>query len=182
MKELTRTAIVTGGGRGIGKAVVDRLAKDGFAVIFTYEKDDEAARVVETFHSNAGHTVKAVKADQGDTAAIASLFNVASEWFPAGDGRFLDALVCSAGVIEHAPIETVTPEMFDRVMTVNARGTFFTLQQAGRAMRDNGRIVCISTIGTAWPSPGEAVYAGSKAAVEQFARVSSREWGRRVSA
>ena len=176
MIERMRTAIVTGGGRGIGKAIVDRLVKDGFSVVFTYEKDDDAARAVETLHKDAGHTVKAFKADQADIGAVASLFKDASVWFGQGDSPFLDTLVCSAGIIEHAPIENVTPEMFDRVMAVNARGTFFTLQQAGRIMRDNGRIVCISTIGTAWPSPGEAVYAASKAAIEQFARIASREW------
>lgn len=179
MLERKRSAIVTGGGRGIGKAIVDRLADDGFAVMFTYKSDDNAARSVEEFHRNAGHTVRAVRADQADIGSVASLFQTASAWFGEGDGPFLDALVCSAGIIEHAPIEAVTPEMFDRVMAVNARGAFFTMQQAGHAMRENGRIVCISTIGTTWPSAGEAVYAASKAAVEQFARVASREWGAR---
>lgn len=179
MLERKRSAIVTGGGRGIGKAIVDRLAEDGFAVMFTYRSDDTAARSVEKSHRGAGRTVRAVRADQSDIAAVASLFQTASAWFGESEGPFLDVLVCSAGIIEHAPIETVTPEMFDRVMAVNARGTFFTMQEAGRAMRDNGRVVCISTIGTAWPSSGEAVYAASKAAVEQFARVASRELGAR---
>lgn len=64
-------------------------------------------------------------------------------------------------------------------MAINARGAFFAIQHAAKLMRDGGRIVNISTIGTAYPSAGEAVYAASKAAVEQFARVASRELGGR---
>lgn len=179
MIEHKRSAIVTGGGRGIGKAIVDRLAEDGFAVMFTYQSDENAARSVEKSHQDAGRAVRAFRADQADIDAVSSLFQTASAWFGKNDGPFLDVLVCSAGIIEHAPIESITPEMFDRVMGINARGTLFTMQQAGHAMRENGRVVCISTIGTAWPSAGEAVYAASKAAVEQFARVASREWGAR---
>lgn len=179
MLKAKRSAIVTGGGRGIGKAIVDRLAADDFAVLFTYQGDEAAAHAVEKSHRETGRRVRAVRADQADLEAVAELFQTAAAWFGADEAAFLDVLVCSAGVIEHAPIEAVTPERFDHVMSVNARGVFFTLQQAGRVLRDNGRVVCISTIGTAWPSPGEAVYAASKAAVEQFARVASREWGAR---
>lgn len=174
-----RSAIVTGGGRGIGRAIVERLAADGFAVLFTYRSDAAAAHALEAEQQATGHRVQAVQADQADFAAVETLFQTAAAWFGAGEGPFLDALVCSAGIIEHAPIDAVTPDLFDRVMATNARGAFFTLQQAGRVLRDNGRVVCISTIGTAWPSPGEAVYAASKAALEQFARVASREWGPR---
>ncbi len=64
-------------------------------------------------------------------------------------------------------------------MGVNARGTFLTLQQAVPRLRDGARIITISTVGTHWPSPGEAIYAASKAAVEQLTRVASRELGHR---
>lgn len=179
MNDYQRSAIVTGGSRGIGKSIVDRLAEDGLKVIFTYRSNEAAARAVEKAHRDAGRSVKAVRADQADPGAVAALFRTAAERFGKGEGPFLDVLVCSAGIIEHAPIEAIAPEIFDRVMGVNARGVLFTMQQAGRVLRDNGRVICISTIGTAWPSPGEAVYAASKAAVEQFARVASREWGAR---
>ncbi len=178
MSERLKTAIVTGGSRGIGRAIVDRLARDGFSVLFTYRQDDAAAAAVEHAHRACGHRVIACKADQSDASAIDALFEVASERFSA-KGQYLDAMVCSAGIIEHAPFDAVDPQLFDRIMSVNARGTFFTMQRGARVMKDGGRIVCVSSIGTAWPSPGEAIYAASKAAVEQFARVSSRELGAR---
>ncbi|HEY0685588.1 MAG TPA: SDR family oxidoreductase [Steroidobacter sp.] len=179
MTEHSPTAIVTGGSRGIGRAIVDRLARDGFSVLFTYRQDGAAAAAVEQAHRACGRRVTACKADQSSTHGIDLLFETASELFPRKTGRFLDAMVCSAGTVEHAPFDAVDPQLFDRVMSVNARGTFFTMQRGARAMRDGGRIVCVSSIGTAWPSPGEAIYAASKAAVEQFARVSSRELGAR---
>jgi len=179
MEKHSRTAIVTGGARGIGRAIVAELASKGFSVLFTYVKNDAAAAEVELFHRERQEQVRACKADQSDLGAIESLFEVAQDWFAPTDAAYLDALVCSAGVLEHAAIDQTSLEVFERVMSVNARGTFFTLQRAARSMKNNGRIVCISTIGTAWPSAGEAVYAASKAAVEQFVRVASRELGER---
>lgn len=95
----------------------------------------------------------------------------------------LRVLVANAGVFASAPIDQVDSDEWDRVMAINAKGTFFTVQHAARRIRDDGRIITVSTIGTAWPSPGEALYAASKATVEQITRVASRELGpRRITA
>lgn len=91
----------------------------------------------------------------------------------------LSALVHNAGVIDHAPIDELTPERFERVMAVNVRGAFLAVQAAARRMADGGRIVAVSSTSTAWPSADESVYAASKAAIEQLTRVASRELGRR---
>jgi 3-oxoacyl-[acyl-carrier protein] reductase len=179
MEKHSRTAIVTGGARGIGRAIVAELASKGFSVLFTYVKNDGAAADVESYHRQRQEEVRACKADQSDPGAIESLFAVARDWFASAGEPYLDALVCSAGVLEHASIDQTSLDLFERVMSVNTRGTFFTLQRAARSMKNDGRIVCISTVGTAWPSAGEAVYAASKAAVEQFVRVASRELGER---
>lgn len=75
------------------------------------------------------------------------------------------------------PISEASEADYDRVMAVNAKGPFFVLQHAATRMRTGGAIINMSTLGTAWPSPGEALYAASKAALEQFTRIASRELG-----
>ncbi|MDD7973924.1 SDR family oxidoreductase [Roseinatronobacter alkalisoli] len=179
MSDQKRIALVTGGGRGIGRAIVERLAKDGFSVAFTYRENETAAADLVAELEARGHNAKAICADIADIGKTPDMFDNVGAWGGGKDHGFLNVLVCSAGVIEHAPIDSIGPDFFDRVMSINARGTFFTMQQGARHMRDGGRMVCVSTIGTAWPSFGEAIYAASKAAVEQFCRVASRELGAR---
>ncbi|WP_158886738.1 SDR family oxidoreductase [Amycolatopsis anabasis] len=169
-KALTgKAAIVTGGSRGIGRAIVRRLTAEGADVVFGYRADAVAAKAVAA--ETGAH---AVRADLGEPDEVERLFAEAD----ARLGR-LDILVNNAGIIADAPIGEVTAELYDRVLAVNARGPFLALQQAARRMADGGRIVNISTMTTAWPSGGESVYAASKAALEQFGRVASRELGAR---
>lgn len=169
-----KAALVTGGSRGIGRAIVERLARDGAAVVFSYLGNraaaDEAVRRVE----DAGGSALAVQADQGSLADQAALFDTAEHHLGG-----LDILVNNAAVGMPAAILDVTEADYDRMMAVNAKGPFFAVQEAGRRLRDNGRIVNISTLNTALPSPGVAVYAASKAAVEQFTAVAAREFGGR---
>lgn len=165
-------AVVTGGSRGIGRAVVERLAGDGATVVFSYVADEGAARQVERA---CGGRAVAVRADAADPAQVERLFEEAGKVF----GGPLTALVSNAGVMDHTPVDAVTPEAFERVMAVNVRGAFLAVRAAAARMADGGRIVTISSTGTAWPSPGESLYAASKAAVEQLTRVASRELGRR---
>ncbi|MEU9576866.1 SDR family oxidoreductase [Streptomyces chilikensis] len=171
-----QAVLVTGGSRGIGRAVVERLASDGATVVFSYVSDDRAARQVE--EECRGRAV-AVRADAADHGQMERLFTTADEVFADRSVGPLSALVNNAGVVDHAPVGELTPESFDRVMAVNARGAFLAVQAAARRMADGGRIVMISSTSTAWPSAGESVYAASKAAVEQLTRVASRELGRR---
>lgn len=119
---------------------------------------------------------------QHDLAAadrIAEAFTAADRTFAGAGIDGLNILVANAGVFTSAPIEHASLEEWDRVRAVNGRGTFLTLQHAAPRMSGGGRIITISTIGTAWPSPGEAIYAASKAVVEQLTRVASRELGPR---
>jgi 3-oxoacyl-[acyl-carrier protein] reductase len=162
-----KTAVVTGGSRGIGRAIVRRLAADGARVVFSFRQDKTAA---DALARELGDVV-AVRADQEDLASIEALFG------PVAGG--LDILVNNAAVNPHAPIRDITPELFDRAMTVNAKFPLLAMQRAGPLLRDGGRIISISTLNTAVPVPGIALYCASKAALEQFTKVAARELGPR---
>ncbi|HEY3753928.1 MAG TPA: SDR family oxidoreductase [Pseudonocardiaceae bacterium] len=166
-----KAAVVTGGARGIGRAIVMRLAADGASVVFSFASNQQAADDVVAAGQGRVH---AVRADQGDPADQRRLFEVAQERLGG-----LDILVNNAAISPPTPILAVTPEDYDRVMNVNARGPFFAIQHAGRVLRDGGRIINISTINTALPPPGGALYAASKAALELFSGVAAIEFGPR---
>ncbi|MEW2353578.1 SDR family oxidoreductase [Spirillospora sp. NPDC029432] len=162
-----KTALVTGGTRGIGRAIVRRLARDGARVVFGFKESRAAADELVRELDGA----VAVRADQEDPACVDALFE------PVAGG--LDILVNNAAVNAPAPIADVTAEEFDRVMTVNAKVPFLAMRRAGGVLRDGGRIVNISTLNTALPVPGLAMYSASKAALEQFTAVAAREYGER---
>jgi 3-oxoacyl-[acyl-carrier protein] reductase len=170
----SKTAVVTGGSRGIGRAIVERLAADGVRVVFSYVSNKEAAvEVVEAVRA-AGGEAHAVKADLGNIDEVRALFAAAESLV----GR-PDIVVNNAATGTPVSIVDVTEEEYDRVMNTNAKGTFFALQEAARRLLDGGRIVNISTVNTVLPAPSNALYQGSKGAIEQFTRVASRELGPR---
>jgi 3-oxoacyl-[acyl-carrier protein] reductase len=169
-----RVAIVTGASRGIGRAVAERLGRDGAAVVVNYAaRAERAAEVVESI-AHAGGRARAVAADVSDAAQVAALFDTAEEAFGG-----VDVLVNNAGTAVFKPTADVTDEEFDRVFGLNARGTFFALREAARRLRPNGRVVNVSTGGTAGSSPGGGLYTASKAAVEQFTSALAKELGPR---
>ncbi|GAA3770963.1 SDR family oxidoreductase [Streptomyces phyllanthi] len=170
-----RTAIVTGGSRGIGRAIVRRLATDGAAVVFSYGSDDTAARETVAEVTAAGGVVWAERAELTDLNQIEQLFLAADKHF----GSRLDILVNNAGTFVRTPIGSTTEADFDRQMAVNARAPFFAIQHAADRLADGGRIVNLSTVTTRWPRLQEAVYAASKAALEQFTWIATRELGGR---
>ena len=173
MKTLTgKTAVVTGASRGIGKAVALRLAADGASVVVNYRTGEkEALGVVDEIETGGGKAA-AVEADASTTAGIRSLFDAAEKHFGAAD-----ILVNNAGISLHRliPVAEVTEEQFDKVFSVNCRGVFICLKEAARRIPDGGRIVNISSTLTAMALPGYSVYAASKAAVEMFTRILSKE-------
>jgi 3-oxoacyl-[acyl-carrier protein] reductase len=167
MTLIGKTALVTGGSRGIGRAIVQRLARDGATVVFTYKENQVAAD--ELVRQLAG-TI-AVRADQEDLTSIEAMFQ------PVRDG--LDILVNNAAINSRRSIEDMTEEEFDRVMTVNAKFPVLAMREAAAVLRDNGRIINISTLNTMVPAPGHSLYCASKAALEQFTAVAAREFGGR---
>lgn len=162
-----RTALVTGGSRGIGRAIVRRLAREGARVVFSYRADKGAA---DALAREVAGTV-AVQADQEDAGSLDALFE------PVADG--LDILVNNAAVNPPTPLRDITGELFDRVMTVNAKFPLLAMRRAEPLLRDGGRIVNISTLNTGLPVPGLALYSASKAALEQCTAVAAREFGAR---
>jgi 3-oxoacyl-[acyl-carrier protein] reductase len=163
-----KTAVVTGGSRGIGRAIVTRLAADGAGVIFGYR--DRSSDAAELENSVPG--TRAVQADLAEPHAIRTLME------QAGDD--LDILVANAAA---ATVPTlladITDDEYDRIFAVNAKSTFHAIQYAATHMRDNGRIITLSTLNTTIPFPGGSLYIGSKGAVEQFAAVAAKELGPR---
>ncbi|MGI5287980.1 SDR family oxidoreductase [Nonomuraea polychroma] len=163
-------ALVTGGSRGIGKAIVERLREDGAEVVFCYEHSEEAAQQVA---KETG--AQAVRADLGSKQDLERLFAEAEARLPG-----LDILVNNAATTSgQKPMAEITDEDYERAFAVNTRAVFLAMQWAARVMRDFGRIVTISTLNTQVPAPALSLYCGSKGAIEQFAKVAARELGGR---
>lgn len=167
-------AIVTGSSRGIGRATAERLATDGAAVVITYRENEDAANDVVDAIESAGGRVIAVKADVTKHEDVVGLFETAEETF--GQPTIV---VNAAGSTIFKPVTDVTEDEFDQMFNLNAKGAFFVLQEAARRIADGGRIVNISTAGTAARAPGGSIYLGSKAAGEQFVRSLAMELGHR---
>ena len=169
-------ALVTGGSRGIGRAIVQRLAADGASVVFSYLANTEAAGRVVGEVTAAGGRALAVQADQGSLADLRRLSAQAEEWL---DG--LDIVVINAAGGGEFPglIDEVTEETYDGFMAAHAKGPFFLIQYAGRTLRDGGRIIAISPLNTRLHPPGGALYTGAKGALEHFTKVAALEFGGR---
>jgi 3-oxoacyl-[acyl-carrier protein] reductase len=171
-----RVAIVTGASRGIGRAIAEALATAGASVVVNHR--DSAAQASETVASiqRAGGRAAAIQADIKKSADIQGLVSATIEKFGA-----LDILVNNAGVGNRTEMADMTESEFDWTMWVNARGPMFAIQAAAPRMRDNGRIINISSCGThiAQTTGLLAVYQMSKGALEQLARCYMKELGAR---
>ncbi|MET9494413.1 SDR family oxidoreductase [Streptomyces sp. NPDC006552] len=169
------TAVVTGGSRGIGRAIVERLCRDGAEVVFNYATSEEAAADVVRAVQADGGKVRAVRLDLKDPDGAERLMETAEAQLGG-----LDILVNNAAMsFTPTPIAQTEAEVFDTVMAVNTRSVFLTTRYAARRMRDGGRIVNISTLNTTRPAPGIGPYAASKGAIEQLTAVAARELGAR---
>lgn len=170
-----KAAVITGGSRGIGRAIVERLTRDGAQVVFGYARNDDAATEVEQAVAAAGGHAYGVRSDLGQPDGVATLF--------AGAARHLDGLDIlvnnAAAPFAPTPLTELAEEHFDEVMAVNVKAVLHTLQHAAKHMRDDGRVVNLSTINTVLSSAGISAYAASKGAVEQLTLVAARELGGR---
>jgi len=170
-----KVALVTGGSRGIGAAIAQRLAADGADVAITYTsaqaKADEVVRAIEA----GGRRAIAFQADSGDVQAVR---HAVAETVRAL-GR-LDVLVNNAGIVVFAPVEGISIEDFDRIVAVNVRAVFVAAQEAAKHMGAGGRIITIGSVNAdRVPVAGLSVYAMTKAAVAGLTRGLARDLGAR---
>ena len=169
-----KTALITGGSRGIGRAIAERLAADGAAIVINYARSERLAQeVVKAITAKGGKAI-GIQADLSKPAEVRRLFSEAEK---AMGG--LDIVVTNAGVHIEKPLIENTEADYDYIFDTNTRGVFFTLQEAGRRVREGGHIVVVSTGGTKMHFANMSLYLGSKGAIEQFARSLSRELGPR---
>ena len=160
-KLLGKVAMVFGGSRGIGAAIVQRLAEDGADVALTYvSQANKAAEAVEAVEAT-GRKALAIKADSADAAAIQNAVAQAVDRF----GR-LDIIVVNAGILRLGSVETVSLEDLDRMLDVNVRGVFVAIQAAAPRLTDGGRVITIgSNTAIRTGFAGSSVYSMTKAAV-----------------
>ena len=168
-----RVAVVTGGSRGIGQAISERLAGAGMRVVIGSRGEEAAERVVKRI-KDAGGQATAVPADITRPAAVRELFDAAEDYY----GR-VDVWVNNAGTATGAPIAQTTDEDFELHFAANVRGTFVALRECARRIRDHGRIILVSSALTVAPLPGRALLAAGKAAGDQLARTLAWELGAR---
>ena len=176
MASLTgKTALVTGGSRGIGAGIAKRLAADGAKVAITYTRGADAAALVVADIERAGGKATAFQADATDPKAVAAAIDRAVSTYGA-----LDILVNNAGTAIPKPFEEATLEEIDRVIDINVRGTLIATKAALEHINDGGRIIMIgSCVGERDMTPGLAAYAATKGAIKMFTQGLSREVGAR---
>src|SRR4051794_9806020 len=154
-----RVALVTGGSRGIGRAVVRRLAADGFQVVVNYAGNQAEAEAAVA-EAGAEHAI-AVQADVADERAVEALFAAATERFGG-----VDVVVHAAGRMDLAPLADFDLDVLDELVRVNVRGTFVVAQQALRRLRDGGALITFSSSVVGLAFPNYSGYAATKGAVE----------------
>jgi 3-oxoacyl-[acyl-carrier protein] reductase len=176
MNELSgKVALVTGGSRGIGAAIAQRLAHDGAAVAFTYVTAADKAQAVAKQIDADGGRVLVIQADNADPGAVTGAVEQTVREF----GR-LDILVNNAGIVIGGPLEEMTVEQADRLWAVDVRAVFAATQAAARHMSDGGRIITIgSALAERVPVPGLTLYTMVKSALTGLTKGLARDLGPR---
>ncbi|HEY6900519.1 MAG TPA: SDR family oxidoreductase [Puia sp.] len=170
-----KVALITGSARGLGKAIAERYASLGADIVVNYSRDKSSADEVVNNIKALGSKVIAVQADVSKVAEIEKLFAEAIKAF----GK-LDIIVANAGIeMVETPVVSFTEEQFDRLISINTKGAYFTMQNAAKHVTDNGRIIYIASSTTSFPVPGMAVYGGSKTTPRYMVNVLSQEIGHR---
>ncbi|WP_068013672.1 SDR family oxidoreductase [Rhodoplanes sp. Z2-YC6860] len=168
--QTNKVAIVTGASRGIGAAVAQRLATDGFTVVVNYSGSQAEAEAVVRKIEAAGGRALAAKADVSDPAAMRRLFDSAEAAFGG-----VDVLVNNAGIMQVTKLADADDTMFDRHIAVNLKGTFNGMREAAKRLRNGGRIINFSTSVIGLRAEGYGVYGATKAAIEAMTQILSKE-------
>jgi 3-oxoacyl-[acyl-carrier protein] reductase len=168
-------ALVTGGSRGIGRAVVNRLARDGFDVAFCYRSNRDAADLVTKEAVRTGVRVRGWQVDVSEREQVRSFVREAEDAFGP-----VHAVVTAAGIIRDAPLPLMTDEDWDTVLRVNLDGTYHVCQSAvfGMVKRRAGVVVTISSVAGVAGNVAQTNYAASKAGIIGFTKALAKEVGR----
>ncbi|AJD42307.1 short-chain dehydrogenase protein [Rhizobium gallicum bv. gallicum R602sp] len=173
----SKVALVTGASRSIGAAIAQRLAKDGFTVVINYSGNAAPAEELAQKIEQAGGRALTAKADVSDPEAVRQMFDGAQAAFGG-----IDVLVNNAGIMMLSSIADADDANFDRQVSVNLKGTFNTLREAGKRLRNGGRIINLSTSVVGVKLETYGVYAATKAAVEMLTAIMSKEMrGRNIT-
>jgi 3-oxoacyl-[acyl-carrier protein] reductase len=169
-----RVALVTGGSRGIGAAIVRRLAAEGADVAFTYRTGKEEAADVARHVRDLGRRTAAIEADLARPESSSVVVGAA-----VGELGRLDILVNNAGVTFWAPLQLIPLEEFDRLVAIDARAPFLMMQAVAGTLSEGGRVVNVSSAVTSTALAGSSLYSGVKAFVDQMTRVAALEFAPR---
>ncbi|WP_309485372.1 SDR family oxidoreductase [Streptomyces sp. WELS2] len=169
--------MVTGGSRGIGRAVAARLAQEGLIVAVSYASDSASARETVEAITAAGGRAIALRGDVADEHAVTAVFDRVQDEFGG-----VDVVVHCAGQLALSPIADLDLDVLDAVLRTNLRGTFVVARQAARRLRAGGSFVTFSTSVVATQFPGYGAYAAGKGGVEAITLILARELrGRDIS-
>jgi len=166
----TRTALVTGGTGGMGRAIAAKLAADGFDVAVAYTGSVDLADAAVKEIADQGRRGAAFAADVADEEAVSAVFDAVQDRF-----GHLDAVVHTAGINRPAALADLDLADFDEIHRVNVRGTFVVNQQAARRVHEGGAIVNVSSSMVRFAPPELSAYAASKAAVDALTRILAKE-------
>jgi 3-oxoacyl-[acyl-carrier protein] reductase len=172
-----KVALVTGASRGIGASIAERLAKDGFTVVINYAGNAALAEELAQRIEKAGGKALTAQADVADADAVRRMFDAAEAAFGG-----VDVLVNNAGIMLLSRLADVDDATFDRQISVNLKGTFNTLREAAKRLRDGGRVINFSSSVVGLKPEAYSVYAATKAAVETMGAIMSKEMrGRQIT-
>jgi len=165
-----RSAIVTGSSRGIGAAIVQRLARDGVAVVVNYSGDaGPADDIVASINQNGGQAI-AFKADVSNAQQVSAMFDAAESAFGG-----VDILVNSAGIMKLAPLADSDDALIDQHIAVNLKGSINAMREAAARLRDGGRVINFSSSVVGLYQETYGVYAATKAGVEALTHIFAKE-------
>jgi NAD(P)-dependent dehydrogenase (short-subunit alcohol dehydrogenase family) len=179
-KKSAKIAVITGSSRGLGAAAAKRLARDGFFVVVNYVRSQKAGEAVLQEIEKAGGHGTLVQGDVATLAGISAFYEgVDAALGRAGLPAAIDVLVANAGILISKPFAETTEADFDALFDTNVKGVFFLIQQALPRLRDNGRIVTLSSGLSRFANPMFTAYSATKGAIDVMTRVLAQELGAR---